>query len=63
MIEPDVTRYTKILKAVGEDWLWFSRLALDREALIDAIKTPGFEIFILRKQTHDIGLLELDVRN
>ena len=63
MIEPDVTRYTKILKAVGEDWLWFSRLTLDREALVEAIKTSGFEIFILQKQTHDIGLLELDVRN
>ncbi|MEP2943146.1 MAG: GNAT family N-acetyltransferase [Hyphomicrobiales bacterium] len=63
MVKPDVARYYKILKAVGEDWLWFSRLALEREALIKAINTPGFEIFILQKETRDIGLLELDVRN
>ncbi|MEP3524188.1 MAG: GNAT family N-acetyltransferase [Hyphomicrobiales bacterium] len=63
MVKPNVARYYKILKAVGEDWLWFSRLALEREALIKAINTPGFEIFILQKESGDIGLLELDVRN
>lgn len=63
MAEPKEARYIKILKAVGEEWLWFSRLAMDRKTLLKAINTPEFEIFIAHKDANDIGLLELDVRD
>lgn len=59
MRAPDVARYRAIFKAVGEDWLWFSRLTLTEEALADTIATPEFEIFILMRAGRDIGLLEL----
>lgn len=63
MVEPDVERYFNIFKAVGEEWLWFSRLAMDKQALKTAISTPGFEIFFPQKDGQDIGLLELDIRD
>lgn len=63
MTVPDVERYHALFKAVGEEWLWFSRLTASKEKLVDIISTPGFEIFAAVKDGADIGLLELDVRD
>lgn len=60
MSPPDFNRYQKIFRTVGEDWLWFSRLAMQPAVLESVINTPGFEIFVLQKDGQDIGLLELD---
>lgn len=56
-------RYKSLFKAVGENWLWFSRLTLDDDALEPLINTPEFEIFALTRHGEDIGLLELDIRD
>jgi len=63
MQKPDLARYQALFKAVGEEWLWFSRLTMDDAVLAKTINTPGFEIFIAQKGNADIGLLELDIRN
>ncbi|MEM8839587.1 MAG: GNAT family N-acetyltransferase [Pseudomonadota bacterium] len=63
MDPPSLTRYRALFEDVGADWLWFSRLTLDEDVLKAAIENPAFEIFALRKEGRDVGLLELDVRD
>lgn len=59
MRQPDVARYQAIFKAVGEDWLWFSRLTMSEETLAKTIATPEYEIFVMMCGKRDAGLLEL----
>lgn len=54
--------YRRIYRAVGEDWLWSSRLVLADEALSAIIHSPDVEIYQLRTPTGEEGLLELDFR-
>lgn len=63
MEKPDVARYHALFKAIGEDWLWFSRLTMDIATLEATISRPEFEIFIAQKSDEDFGLLELDIRD
>ena len=61
MSPPDLTRYKAIFKAVGEDWLWFSRLTMSDEELSKTINNPAVEIFTVQKNDTDIGLLEIEL--
>jgi GNAT superfamily N-acetyltransferase len=60
---PDVDAYRTLFRAVGEDWLWFSRLLMPRQTLQDIICDPLVEIYVLRRDGTDIGILELDFRD
>ncbi|MEO1067276.1 MAG: GNAT family N-acetyltransferase [Pseudomonadota bacterium] len=62
MDPPVLTRYRAIFHAVGEPWLWFSRLTKSDEWVEAAISRPGIEVFVARHDDDDVGLLELDVR-
>ena len=63
MTSPDLERYKAIFKAVGEEWLWFSRLTISDEELSVLINNPADEIFILQKDGQDVGLLEIETRD
>lgn len=55
-------RYRALYRAVGEPWLWFSRLAMPDEELISILDDPEVEAYALSDSGVDIGLLELDFR-
>lgn len=59
---PDTGWYRGIYRAVGENWLWYTRLAMDDAELAATIRQPGIEIYRLAREDADIGLLELDFR-
>ena len=59
---PDVAWYRALFRAVGERWLWFSRLRLQDDALAAILHDPAVEVYALQSQGRDIGLLELDFR-
>lgn len=55
-------RYLSVYRAIGERWLWFSRLAMPRTALSALLDDPAVEAFVVTRAGADIGLLELDGR-
>lgn len=59
---PDVGTYRTLFRAVGEDWLWFSRLIMADQDLRTILNDPLVEIYALRRPGTDIGILELDFR-
>ncbi len=62
MPNPDVDWYRALFRRVGEDWLWFSRLTIDRTKLAAIIQSPDVEVFALEAAGTEAGLLELDFR-
>lgn len=61
--EPEPERYRALFRLVGAPWLWFSRLALDDEALLAILRDPKVELFVaLDGNGRDVGMLELDFR-
>jgi GNAT superfamily N-acetyltransferase len=62
-LAPDPARYRALYRAVGETWLWFSRLSMADAALAAIIRDPLVEVFALVKEGAEIGLLELDFRD
>lgn len=59
---PGLDWYRGLYRLVGENWLWFSRLRLDDDALAAILHNPLLEIYALSAQGEDKGLLELDLR-
>jgi GNAT superfamily N-acetyltransferase len=59
---PDLNWYRALFRAVGEEWLWFSRLRISDEELAAVIRHPSVEVYSLRVDGADKGLLELDRR-
>lgn len=62
MSMPELSAYRELYRRVGEDWLWFSRLAMDEEALKAIVHDPGVEVHVLRHRGKDEGILEIDFR-
>jgi GNAT superfamily N-acetyltransferase len=60
--KPDPDWYRDLYRRVGTDWLWFSRMRLDDDALLSIIQDPAVAIFALSGPERDEGLLELDFR-
>ena len=56
----DLDGFLKLFRKVGEEWLWFSRLIMPREKLAAILCEPSREVWIVRKDGVDAGLLELD---
>ena len=51
MNRPVLSEYREIYRRVGEQWLWFSRLAMDDEALTTIVHDPAVEVHIQRVRT------------
>ncbi len=60
--KPDLDAYRDLYRSIGEDWLWISRLVMSDEELSGHIHHPQVEIFVLRAEGRDVGMLELDFR-
>jgi GNAT superfamily N-acetyltransferase len=56
----DLAGYRALFRAVGQDWMWFSRLAMADERLLAILADPGREHFALIKDGARAGILELD---
>ncbi len=56
--DPDA--YRSLFRKVGADWLWFSRLIMSDETLINVLQSSKREIYVIRYNEQDAGLLELD---
>ena len=54
--------YLRLYHAIGDDWLWWSRLTWDEAALQDHILEEETEIYVAEAGGEEIGLIELDVR-
>ncbi len=60
---PDPDWYRDLFTRVGgQDWLWFARLQMDRDALAAILSDPAVEVYALEKAGRAEGLLELDFR-
>lgn len=59
---PDLGAYRALFRAVGEEWLWFSRLIMPDQDLRAILNDPLVEIYALRRRETEIGILELDFR-
>ncbi|HSQ67917.1 MAG TPA: hypothetical protein VLM85_32125, partial [Polyangiaceae bacterium] len=57
---PDLDWYRHLFRAIGEPWLWFSRLRMNDEELQAVIGDPAVDIFALAHEGVDQGLLEFD---
>jgi GNAT superfamily N-acetyltransferase len=60
---PDPDWYRDLYRRVGQDWLWFSRLAMPVPQLSALIRDPAMEIYTLARDGRDEALLELDFRD
>ncbi len=61
-LNPNPVEYRHLYRAVGEDWLWVSRLLLNDNELGVIIGSPDVEIYKLASETGGVGMLELDFR-
>lgn len=58
---PNPDWYRALFRKVGgEDWLWFSRLAMEKSELNQILSAPDIQIYAVQKAGQDLGLLELD---
>ncbi|MBI3209629.1 MAG: GNAT family N-acetyltransferase [Candidatus Solibacter usitatus] len=60
--KPDVNSYRDLFRAVGEPWLWFSRLHLPDAELSAVLQHPQVQVYVLEAAGVAKGLLELDSR-
>jgi GNAT superfamily N-acetyltransferase len=60
--EPGLAWYRELFHRVGDEYLWFSRLALDDAGLRAILDDPRVEVYAAGVDGSDEGLLELDFR-
>ncbi len=60
--KPDPDWYRTLFRKVGEDWLWFSRLTIEKAKLAGIIQNPDVEVYALEAAGTEAGILELDFR-
>jgi GNAT superfamily N-acetyltransferase len=58
--EADPARFRDLYRAVGSIWLWFSRLMMTDAELREILHKPTTELYILRQNGKEAGILELD---
>ena len=61
--EPPVAEYLSLFRAVGEPWLWTSRLLMAESQVRDIIHDPATEIYVASDCDHPVGFIELDFRD
>lgn len=56
----DQARYRTLFTALGQRWLWWSRLLLSQKDLAAILDAPATEAFAIVRDGADIGLMEWD---
>ena len=59
---PDLDWYRRLFRAIGEDWLWFSRLQMTDDVLRSIVHDPAVDVFTFEVDGTEKGILELDRR-
>lgn len=54
--------YRDLFRAVGQDWMWYSRIIMPDEKLASILTDPKVDLYRLTKDGQALGLLELDFR-
>ncbi|MBN9062520.1 MAG: GNAT family N-acetyltransferase [Rhizobiales bacterium 65-9] len=62
VVSPDIAWYRALYRAIGEEWLWTSRLRKSDAELAALLNAEGVEVYALTSEEQDCGLLELDFR-
>ncbi|WP_117191083.1 GNAT family N-acetyltransferase [Rhizobium terrae] len=62
LMPSELAAYRALFRAVGENWMWVSRLAMADDELSAILNDPGVEVYVLEDGGRRIGLLELDFR-
>lgn len=57
-----LTDYRDLFRAVGEDWMWYSRIVMLDEKLAAILGDPLVDLYRLKRGDEVLGLLELDFR-
>jgi len=60
LADRDPDAYRSLFRKVGANWLWFSRLTMSDEKLISVLQNSRREIYVIRHNDEDAGLMELD---
>ncbi len=58
----DLSSYRNLFRAVGQDLLWFSRLLMSDDTLLETLSHEGTQSFTLKRGDTIIGILELSFR-
>ena len=62
LTDPGADEYLDLYRAVGRDWLWFTRLVTPLDELMADLRDPKVEVYRLEAQDGEVGILELDFR-
>ena len=57
-----VADYLRLYHAIGDDWLWWSRLTWDEAALAAHLAEQETEVYVAEAEGEEIGLIELNLR-
>lgn len=57
-----VEAYRRLFTRVGGPWLWYSRLEMGQDQVVQIRQDPLVDLYILIENGKDIGILELDFR-
>ena len=57
-----VADYLRLWRAIGDRWLWWSRLRQDEATLAVQLAAPESEVYVAEAEGAQIGLVELDLR-
>jgi GNAT superfamily N-acetyltransferase len=63
VVQADLDWYRDLFRAIGEPWLWFSRLRMSDDELRAILHDEAVDVFALSQAGVDKGLLELDRRH
>ena len=58
--EADLAHFRDLYRAVGSEWLWFSRLMMEDAELKAILHKPTTELYVPKHNGRDAGILELD---
>lgn len=58
----DASWFRETIRAIGEDWLWFSPLVMAEKELVAILEDPGMEIHVLERAGEAVGIAQLDRR-
>ena len=62
LTDPGADEYLDLYRAVGRDWLWFTRLVTPLDELVADLGDPKVEVYRLEAPDGEVGILELDFR-
>ncbi len=62
VVAPEVGWYRQTIRAVGEEWLWYSPLVMPEDRLAAIIQHPQMAVHVLERDGETVGIAELDRR-